>query len=215
MDADLGLLLIRLALGPMLVVHGVNKVAGVGGLKGTERWFDAVGLRPAWLHARVAAATEIAAGLLLTIGLLTGPTATACVGLMYVAARTDHRGKGYFVFNGGVEYVALIALVALALASTGPGSWSLDAALNIDTSGAWWLLGACIGGVVLAAGLLTTSNHRTQTGASRWTLHSPMNMLTSRRRYERSSRRRLHTSSSPSSTSARSTPVASTRRWQI
>lgn len=73
MDTDLALLVIRLALGPMLVIHGVNEVAGAGGLKGTESWFLALGSRPAWLHARVAAATEITAGVFLTLGLLTGP----------------------------------------------------------------------------------------------------------------------------------------------
>src|SRR5690606_22388260 len=105
---DLGLLVLRLALGPMLVVHGWNKVKGAGGLAGTTGWFEALGLRPAALHARLAAVTEIAAGLLLTLGLLTGLASAAFVGLMAVAMLTDHRGKGYFVFKGGSEYVIVV-----------------------------------------------------------------------------------------------------------
>ncbi|MCD4533038.1 DoxX family protein [Nocardioides sp. cx-169] len=158
-EIDLGMLLIRLALGPMLVVHGLNKVWGPGGLAGTTGWFAGIGLRPAWLHARVAAVTEIGAGTLLTLGLLTGPVATAFVGLMVVAWRTDHRGKGYFVFKGGAEYVVLVALIAVGVAAVGPGEWSLDALLGLDVSGAVWATVAGVGGV-LAAGLMLAACYR-------------------------------------------------------
>lgn len=157
MDADLGLLLVRLALGPMLFVHGLNKVAGSGGLGGTARWFDGLGLRPAWLHARLAAATELGAGALLSLGLLTGLDATAFVGLMAVAALTDHRGKGFFVFKGGCEYTLLVAVVAVGLAAAGPGSWSLDRALNLHLSGAVWAVVALVGGLCAAVALLAAS----------------------------------------------------------
>lgn len=154
MDIDLAQLIIRLALGPMLVLHGANKVWGGGGLTGTAGWFESLGLRPAWLHARVAAVTEIAAGVLLTLGLLTGLAAAAFVGLMVVAMITDHRGKGYFVFKGGWEYVMLVAMVAVALAVGGPGTWSVDSALGLDLAGPLWGAVALAGGVVAALGLL-------------------------------------------------------------
>jgi putative oxidoreductase len=156
-DVDLGLLIVRLALGPMLVLHGWNKVFGPGGLDGTTRWFDGLGLRPARVHARVAAVTEIGAGVAMTLGLLTGLVAGAFVGLMVVAARTDHRGKGYFVFKGGWEYVVLVAIVAVGVAAAGPGRWSLDHALGLDLSGAWWAVVAAVLGMGAAAGLLATS----------------------------------------------------------
>ncbi|MFL6024184.1 MAG: DoxX family protein [Marmoricola sp.] len=159
MELDLGILLIRLALGPMLIVHGLNKVLGPGGLAGTTGWFASLGLRPAWLHARFAAVTEIAAGLLLTVGLLTGPVTAAFVGLMVVAWRTDHRGKGYFVFKGGAEYVVLVAVVAVGIAAVGPGGWSLDALLDWDLAGPVWALAAGLGGLA-AAGLLLAACYR-------------------------------------------------------
>ncbi len=59
-DLDVASLVLRLALGPMLVLHGLNKVQG--GLDGTAGWFESLGLKPGWLHARVAAFTEIGAG---------------------------------------------------------------------------------------------------------------------------------------------------------
>jgi putative oxidoreductase len=157
---DLGLLIVRLALGLMLFSHGCNKVFGGGGLAGTARWFEGLGLRPGWLHARLAAFTELGGGLLMATGLLTGLTSMAFVGLMLVAALTDHRGKGYFVFKGGWEYVALVAVVAIGLASTGPGQWSLDNALDLDLAGLWWSVIAALGGAFLAAGLLFTFGPR-------------------------------------------------------
>ncbi|XUL86028.1 DoxX family protein [Streptomyces galilaeus] len=157
MADDLGMLVIRLALGLMLIAHGANKAFGSGGLRGTTAWFAALGLRPAWLHARLAAGTETVAGALLGLGLLTSAACAACVGLMLVAALTDHRGKGYFVFKGGSEYVLLVGLVAVGVASVGPGSWSLDRVLGLDGAGVWWAAGAAVAGAGAAWGLLAAS----------------------------------------------------------
>ncbi|MRJ77250.1 DoxX family membrane protein [Aeromicrobium sp. SMF47] len=157
MDVDFGMLMVRLALGPMLITHGWNKIFGGGGLSGTTGWFESLGLRPAWLHARVAAVAEIGAGLLVTLGLLTSLGAAAFVGLMAVAALTDHRGKGYFIFKGGVEYVVLVAMVAVGLAAVGPGDWSLDHALGLDVAGYGWAIAAAVTGIAGAALLMVTS----------------------------------------------------------
>lgn len=152
MDTDFALLIIRLALGPMLVAHGYNKVFGAGGLAGTTAWFEALGLRPAAVHARLGAATEVAAGLAMTLGLLTPLVSAAFIGLMTVAALTDHRGKGFFVFKGGWEYTVIIAMLAAAIASTGPGEWSLDHLLGLASFHGWgWAVGAA--GVGVLAGL--------------------------------------------------------------
>jgi len=166
MDIDLGLLVLRLAIGPMLVVHGWNKIFGSGGIAGTTGWFEHLGLRPAWLQARVAAALEIGAGALMTIGFLTGPTAAAFVALMTVAACTDHRGKGYFVFKGGWEYTLLVAMVAVGIAATGPGEYSVDASTGFDTSGTWWAVIAGLGGVIAALGMLAVSYKPTSSTSS-------------------------------------------------
>ena len=149
----LGLLVIRLALGGMLAVHGLNKVFGGGGLAGTARWFEGLGLRPGWLHARLAAGNEIGAGLLMACGLAFPLAGAAFIGLMSVAAVTDHKGKGFFVFKGGWEYVAVIGVIAAALVSTGPGRYSLDAAAGWHLAGPGWAGLAIVVGVIAAAGL--------------------------------------------------------------
>ncbi len=155
---DLAALVLRLALGPMLVAHGTNKIAGGGGLKGTAGWFEGLGLRPGWLHARVAAATEIGAGTLLTLGAADPLPAAATIGLMATAAATDHRGKGFFIFRGGWEYVAVVGAAATALASLGSGRYSLDRLLNRrprDGAGAAGFAVAV--GLAGAVGLLVSS----------------------------------------------------------
>jgi putative oxidoreductase len=158
-DLDLGMLLIRLALGTMLVAHGCNKLFGPGALAGTTQWFEGLGLRPAWLHARLAAATELGAGALMATGLLTGIAAAAFVGLMTVATRTDHRGKGFFVFKGGWEYTVLVAIVSVAVASLGPGRISVDGVLGLDVAGPVWALCAAALGIG-AGGLLLATSYR-------------------------------------------------------
>ncbi|HUZ09279.1 MAG TPA: DoxX family protein [Acidimicrobiales bacterium] len=125
-DRDFAALALRLATGPMLIAHGYNKVFGKGGLEGTAGWFEGLGLQPGWLHARMAAATELGAGTLITLGALDPLPSAAVVGLMATATRTDHRGKGFFVFKGGWEYTVFVAAAATALASLGSGRWSVD-----------------------------------------------------------------------------------------
>jgi putative oxidoreductase len=133
----------------MLFAHGWNKVAGPGGLEGTTGWFEALGLRPAAVHARMAAGTEMAAGVGIALGAAGPLPAAAAVGLMTVAARTDHRGKGFFVFKGGWEYVGVVGGAAVALAALGHGRYSLDGLLRRERAGA--------GAALLAAGLGTAS----------------------------------------------------------
>jgi putative oxidoreductase len=147
-----GLTLIRVALGLMLATHGLNKVFGKGGIQGTAGWFEALGLRPGYFHACVAAATEIGAGLLMCVGLLFPLPSAAFVGLMVTATLTDHRGKGFFVFKGGWEYTALIAVIAAAVGFTGPGRWSLDRVAGIHTGGWGWGVAAVLVGLVAGIG---------------------------------------------------------------
>ncbi|WP_372349755.1 DoxX family protein [Streptomyces sp. KL116D] len=150
---DVAALLLRGTLGPMLFAHGRNKVAG--GLDGTTGWFEALGLRPARTHAVMAAATEIGAGAAITAGVAGPLPAAAAVGLMVVAARTDHRGKGFFVFKGGWEYTGVVAGASVALAALGNGRVSLDRLLGRSTRGGTRSAVAAAGlGCAAAAALL-------------------------------------------------------------
>jgi putative oxidoreductase len=163
----LGLLVIRLALAGMLAMHGLNKIFGPGGLAGTTRWFDGIGLKPGWLHARLAAGNEVGAALLMACGLAFPLAGAVFIGLMTVAALTDHRGKGFFVFKGGWEYVALIGVVSAALVSTGPGRYSLDSAFGWQLSGPGWAGLAILVGLLAAVGLLVMTTRASAETAAR------------------------------------------------
>ena len=91
-DRDVAALVLRLAVGPMLMAHGYNKVLGGGGLEGTARWFDSLGLQPASVTPGSPRAM-IGAGAAVTFGVASPLPATAVVGLMATAAATDHRAR--------------------------------------------------------------------------------------------------------------------------
>jgi putative oxidoreductase len=52
---------------------------------------------------------------------------------MIVAALTVHRAHGLFAMTNGVEVPLLYGAGGLALALTGPGAWSLDALLGLES----------------------------------------------------------------------------------
>ena len=150
---DLALLVLRVVFGVFLAAHGYNKFFGGGRLKGTAGWFGSMGMKwPVW-QARIAATTEVAAGLGFAAGFLTPLTAAGMVALMVVAIWTVHWKVGFFVFrpNQGWEYCASIAVVAFVVGMTGPGKYSLDHAFDIHFDG-WW--GAVIAGGVGVGGAL-------------------------------------------------------------
>jgi putative oxidoreductase len=74
---------------------------------------------------------------------------------MLVAARTDHAGKGFWIYNGGSEYVLTNTAVVLALAFFGAGAWSVDNAIGWDVAGVAWGLGALGAAVAGAVAVLT------------------------------------------------------------
>jgi putative oxidoreductase len=130
---NLALLALRVSFGAMVAAHGLNKFFGGGRIEGTAKWFESIGMRPGRINALAAATTEVGAGTLLVLGLLTPLAAGALMALMVVAIVTVHRNNGFFVFRPGqgIEYCLMIAVVAGALGALGPGSWSLDHALDV------------------------------------------------------------------------------------
>lgn len=127
-----GLLLIRVVLGLTLAAHGYFKFFKGGKIAGTARWFDSIGMKPnGKIHAWVAATTEVGAGLLFAVGLITPFAAAGFVGLMLVAAWTVNRPNGFFSANHGYEFNLVLATVAVGVAAMGPGKYSLDWSLGL------------------------------------------------------------------------------------
>ncbi|CAB4763398.1 unannotated protein [freshwater metagenome] len=142
---NIAMLIMRLGFGLMMMAHGYNHFFRGGRIAGTGRWFDSLGMKPGRIHAIVASVTELGAGALFALGLLTPFAAAGFIGLMTVAIWTVHRKNGFFIIKEGWEYVFLVAVVALFVATSGPAKYSLDRALDIDdnlagTFGFWLAL---------------------------------------------------------------------------
>jgi putative oxidoreductase len=126
--ANLALLILRVVLGVVFLAHGINHVFGGGRIEGVGRWFESLGMRPGVLHAWLASLTEIGAGALLVVGLLTPLAGAGVVGTMLVAWVINHRPNGFFIFRPGegYEYVMTLTALGLVVATLGPGEWSID-----------------------------------------------------------------------------------------
>ena len=165
---DIASLVLRVAIGGTMIAHGYNHALGGGRLPGTARWFESIGLRPGWAHAASATLTELGAGTLLILGLLTPVAAGGVAGTMMVALIAAHRRNGFFIFRPGqgYEYVLNLFLASAALGALGGGRLSLDyaASLRLDGWGGLVITAAIgLGGAVL---LLVTSWRPTPVQAS-------------------------------------------------
>jgi putative oxidoreductase len=158
---DLALLIFRVGLGSVMLAHGINHVIGGGKIAGTAGWFGSMGMKPALLQAWLASVTEIGAGLLLILGLLTPFGGAGVAGVMTVAWIINHRGNGFFIFRPGEgwEYVMSLLISGLVIGAIGPGDWSLDEALDIqdDLTGSAGLLIAAVAGIGGALVLLAAT----------------------------------------------------------
>src|SRR5215210_3720965 len=157
-----GILLLRVVVGLAFVGHGTQKLFGwFGGYgaKGTGGFFTSQGYRAGVLMAVAAGLCEAVGGALLALGFAT-PLAGALLATVMINAIASVTFKKGFMFGSEVEIVYLT--VAVALAATGPGRFSLDRAIgwDDDISGVWWGVGAL--GAAIVASLLTLTLGRTR-----------------------------------------------------
>jgi putative oxidoreductase len=134
---DVALLLIRVWLGITFVAHGGQKLFGWfggGGIPGTARYLEDLGIRPGRFWAVLAGLGEFGGGLLVGLGLLTALGALAIITTMVVAIAAVAGRRGFWVERGGYEYNLLIIVVSLALILAGPGSFALDRILGVRAS---------------------------------------------------------------------------------
>lgn len=144
-----GLLLLRVVAGLLIAGHGVQKVSfrlGGSGLAGGTAEFRGDGFRGGKLTALAAGGTQIGAGLMLALGLLTPLAGAGVMGVMTVAL-TVKWPHGLWVQHDGYEYPLVLIVIGAVLAATGSGQWSLDGALGLAHWPLWWLPVAVVAGV--------------------------------------------------------------------
>lgn len=127
--SDIARVLLRVAVGSTMIMHGQNHGRS---LDGTAGWFGSLGFREPRLQAQASAVVEVGGGAMVVAGAGTPFAAASVVGTMAVAGHVVHRPNGFFVNKEGWEYVANLATASVALAALGPGPWSVDRALGID-----------------------------------------------------------------------------------
>ena len=152
------LLILRVGVGIVFLAHGIKHLASRAK---TTAWFGSIGFRAPGFQWLAMTVTEIAVGLLLVIGFLTGLAAAGVVATMLVAFVTVHRRAGFFITAfmkegidvEGYEYVLTLAIAALAIAIAGPGDFSIDANIEIDGVTVASYLDAGVGALLAAAGV--------------------------------------------------------------
>ena len=157
-----GLLLLRVVGGLTIFAHGAQKLFGWfggGGVRGTAGFFENLGFRPPVLLAVLAGLGETG-GLLFAAGFLTPLAALGMTIVMLNAIAVVHWSKGFFNSNGGLEFPLSLATIAVAVAATGPGRFSIDRALGWDDniSGVWWGVGVAV--VAAAVSIVTVATTR-------------------------------------------------------
>ena len=164
---DVASLLLRVALGACIFLHGANKWRSPESRRGTAGWFASIGMRQPRLQAALAAFTEMISGVLLVGGLFVPSAAAAVTATMLVAIVVAHRSNGFFIFNAGQgwEYCAILATVGVAVSGLGGGRISVDNALGIDYGGTWGFATGVVLGVGGAAVHLLASWRPTRSSA--------------------------------------------------
>ncbi|MFI7481377.1 DoxX family protein [Kocuria sp. M1R5S2] len=124
--ATTGLTVLRVVLGITFLLHGWQKFSEWT-VAGTAASFGEMGIPMAEISAPVAAALELVGGLLLVLGLGTRVVGTLLALEMLGALVLVHLAGGFFVAEGGIELVLLLAAASLLYALAGAGRWSVDA----------------------------------------------------------------------------------------
>jgi putative oxidoreductase len=124
---DLGKLILRLALGILILLHGVEKITG--GAAGIFGMFTKAGL-PEYLAYAVYVG-EVLAPLLLIVGVWTRPAALVIVINMVVAIWLAHMGDLFTLTRQGgwsLELQGMFLFGALAVSLLGAGRFSMGGA---------------------------------------------------------------------------------------
>lgn len=122
---ETALLLLRLVLGVVFIAHGWDKMFITGPVE-TAGGFSAMGVPNAKFSAYAAGITELVGGGLLILGFLSTIVAAILILLMCGAIFFAHFGNGFFVSDGGPEFVLVLIAALIIVVVFGAGRVSLD-----------------------------------------------------------------------------------------
>ncbi|WP_462411650.1 DoxX family protein [Neobacillus sp. Marseille-QA0830] len=126
---DLGLLIIRLAVGLTFVGHGMQKLFGWFGGSGPVQfgeYLKSIGIETGGKPlAIIAGLFELIGGLLFAAGFFTWFGSILIIIIMIDAIFTVHGKHGFWLTEGGFEYNFILIAVTLGIALIGPGHYVL------------------------------------------------------------------------------------------
>jgi putative oxidoreductase len=157
-----GLLLLRVVVGLAFVGHGTQKLFGwFGGYgpQGTGGFFASQGYRAGVVMAVAAGLCETVGGTLLALGFAT-PLAGTLLAIVMINAIGSVTLKRAFMLGSELEIAYLT--IAVSLAATGPGRFSIDRTIGWDDniSGLWWGVAALVSAAIVSAVTLTLARTR-------------------------------------------------------
>lgn len=130
---DLGLLVLRVAVGVVFIAHGLQKAFGWWGgpgLQGFRETLTEAGYQHADLLTYLAAGAQIGSGVLLVLGLFTPVAAAVALAFLVnsvLATFTAQRESGgLFVFGSAAEYLLVLVAAAATIILAGPGRYGFD-----------------------------------------------------------------------------------------
>ena len=116
--------LMRIIIGVLYSLHGVQLVFGYPPMKGMG------GAAPSPLFLYGAGSIELAGGVLVAIGLVTGIAAFINSGTMAVAYWTVHAPHGWHPIANQGELAIVYCFIFLYIAAHGAGVWSIDSVIR-------------------------------------------------------------------------------------
>ena len=135
MNVELGLMVLRAAIGLIVAAHGAQKAFGWWGGPGIAGWTKAtasMGWNPARPWAVLSVVAELVGGFLLVVGLLTPLASALVLAQTLVIILRAHLRNGFWNGKGGIEYPLTLWLATAAILLAGPGAISLDHALGLS-----------------------------------------------------------------------------------
>jgi putative oxidoreductase len=120
------LAIVRMTIGSVFILHGMQKVFGSfggPGLEGFAQSLAGMGIASIWSY--LAAFCELIGGIMLFFGIAAEIGAFLVIPVMAVGVYLIHWSKGYFAQNGGYEYALNLIFLAIAIIIGGAGRWTL------------------------------------------------------------------------------------------
>jgi putative oxidoreductase len=120
---DLGLLIARVLMAYGFFMPAFNKWSNIGGV---AEWFGTLGIPFPLLNTYMAATTEMAGVVLLTLGLFTRYISFPLIVVMIVAIVTVHLPNGFSAGDNGFEIPVYYMVFLFLFLSHGAGKYSID-----------------------------------------------------------------------------------------